>query len=356
MLYAFLIANREELLERTRTKVAARIAPRPTIEELESGIPLFFEQLIEALRVDQTDSVRMNETATRHGERRLHMGFTVAQVVHDYGDVCQAVTQLATELKAPITTEEFRNLNQCLDVAIAHAVTEHARGREHAISAKDTERLAFLGHELRNLINVANLSFDILKGGTVAIGGSTGAVLGRSLSGLRDLVDRTLVEVRLDAGVNHRERVEVSEFLADVELAGGIEAKARGVTFLSDNGLAGVTVHADRQLLGSALGNLLQNAFKYTHEHGSVWLRTHATPDHVWIEIEDQCGGLPPAMTERLFESFQQHATDKSGLGVGLVISKRAVEAMNGEIEARNQPGVGCVFSVMLPRIPSNAA
>src|SRR6185369_14992776 len=172
------------------------------------------------LRVDPNDNAALKRGATRHGEQRLQMGFTVAQVVHDYGDVCQAVTQLAIELKAPISTEEFRNLNRCLDDAIAQAVTEHARGRELAISAKDTQRLALFGHELRNLINTAGLAYDILKDGTVAIGGSTGAVLGRSLSGLRDLVDRALAEVRLDAGVIHRERMDVADFLAEVELAG----------------------------------------------------------------------------------------------------------------------------------------
>jgi len=356
MLHEFLKDNREEILGRARAKVVARIAPRVTAEELEMGIPLFLDQLIESLRVDPNDNVTLKSGATRHGEQRLQMGFTVAQVVHDYGNVCQVVTQLAIELDAPISTEEFRNLNRCLDDAIAQAVTEHARGREIAISTQDSERLAFLGHELRNLINTASLSYDILKDGSVAIGGSTGAVLGRSLSGLRDLVDRTLVEVRLDAGVDHRERLEVSEFLAEVELAGMIEAKTRGVTFLSANGVAGVVVDADRQLLASALGNLLQNAFKYTHAHGTVWLRTHATQDRVSIEIEDQCGGLPPAMTDRLFGLFQQHSADRSGLGLGLVISKRAVEAMNGELRAHNHPGTGCVFTVTLPRLPANAA
>jgi signal transduction histidine kinase len=140
-----------------------------------------------------------------------------------------------------------------------------------------------------------------------------------------------------------------------VELAGIIEAKARGVTFVSENGVAGVTVNADRQLLGSALGNLLQNAFKYTRPSGRVWLRTRADRAQVSIEIEDECGGLPPAMTAEIAGLFQQYSTDKSGLGLGLVISKRAVEAMDGELRARNQAGTGCVFSVILPRVATSA-
>jgi hypothetical protein len=57
----------------------------------------------------------------------LGLGFTVSQVVHDYGDICQAITEWAVEQNAPITTDEFHVLNRCLDTAIADAVTEHAR-------------------------------------------------------------------------------------------------------------------------------------------------------------------------------------------------------------------------------------
>ena len=56
-----------------------------------------------------------------------HCGFNISQVVHDYGDICQAITEVAVEQNVPITTEEFHTLNRCLDTAIAEAVTEHAR-------------------------------------------------------------------------------------------------------------------------------------------------------------------------------------------------------------------------------------
>jgi hypothetical protein len=65
----------------------------------------------------------------RHSARArlVGLGFTVSQVVHDYGDICQAITEWAVEQNAPITTDEFHVLNRCLDTAIADAVTEHAR-------------------------------------------------------------------------------------------------------------------------------------------------------------------------------------------------------------------------------------
>ena len=65
----------------------------------------------------------------------------MGQVVHGYGDVCQAVTELAMELESPISADEFKTLNRCLDEAIAQAVTEFARQRDLSASDRGTERL-----------------------------------------------------------------------------------------------------------------------------------------------------------------------------------------------------------------------
>ena len=97
----------------------------------------------------------MADSATRHGADLLGRGFTVAQVVHDYGGVCQAVTELATETNAPISADEFRVFNRCLDDAIAQAVTEFTRQREQSITDEGRERSGELAHELRNALGAA---------------------------------------------------------------------------------------------------------------------------------------------------------------------------------------------------------
>ena len=113
----------------------------------------------------------IGKSAVHHGLELLQRGFTVSQVVHDYGDVCQSITELAVERDTPISTADFRTLNQCLDEAIAGAVTEY--GRERSQSSHDdatmegTERLGFFAHELRNLVNTASLSYEVLKTGNV---------------------------------------------------------------------------------------------------------------------------------------------------------------------------------------------
>lgn len=356
-LHEFLTANEEGLVASCRAKVAERRAPRPTEAELEHGIPLFLEQLIGMLREEDTGvpGPAMVSTATRHGAELLDKGFTVSQVVHDYGDLCQAITELAAEEDAPITAREFGALNRSLDDAIAAAVTEHARQREEAIKEEEVEdadlRAAFLAHELRNALNTALLSFEVIKRGSVAINGATSAIHDRSLRRVRALVDDALAEVRLAAGAKIEE-MDVPRFIEDVENAAMLEADALTVGLAVASVDPDLTVRGDPYILASVLANLLQNAFKFTRENGGdeVTLRVRHDADSVFFDVEDECGGLPPGKAEELRRPFEQWGEDRSGLGVGLTICHRGVEANDGELHVRNIPGKGCVFTVELPR------
>lgn len=363
MLHEFLTANRDELVSRCRAKVAKRSSPQPTATELQHGIPLFLEQLISTLRVEigapfEGSSRLPSEigvSAGRHGHELLHQGFTVDQVVHDYGDLCQSVTELAAEKHAPITVDEFRTFNRCLDDAIADAVTEFGRQRDQVISAQSTqatdERLGSLAHELRNQLSSAILAFDAIKSGSVPVAGATARVLDRSLFGLRDLIDRSLADVRLSAGRElPKEPIGLSELFEDLQVSAALEAKARGIAFQVSPIDKALVVDGDRQLLSSAISNLLQNAFKFSRPHGQVTLTARANADHIFIEVQDECGGLPAGKLEELFQPFEQHGSNRSGLGLGLSISRRAVEANNGTLSARDLPGEGCVFTIDLPR------
>jgi hypothetical protein len=363
MLHHFLTAHRAQIIARTRLKVADRPAPRPTEEELEHGVPLFLEQLADTLRREQETEARptsteMAQSAARHGAELREAGFTVAQVVHDYGDVCQVVTELAIELRSPISADEFKTLNRCLDEAIAQAVTEYARQRDLSLSYLGTERLGFFAHELRNFLGNALLAFEVLKTGTVGLGGSTGTLLERNLVALRDLIDRSLAEVRLEAGLLRREHVPLTQLMEEVELAAAIQARGKGNQLTVTPVEAGAMMDVDRQLIGAALANLLQNAFKFSRPGGHVVLRTDSAsvPGRVLIEVEDECGGLAPGEAADLFRPFAQRSADRSGLGLGLAIASESVVANGGEIRARSVPGKGCVFTVDLPRLSQESA
>jgi signal transduction histidine kinase len=352
MLLKFIGENRAELIRRTREKVQARSAPRATADEIQSGVPIFltqFTDLLAATTGEMLPTPAIAASATKHGSDLLRRGFTIAQVVHDYGDICQAITELAGNQSIELSTTEFHLLNLCLDNAIAMAVTEYSRQREQNLAGEEVERLGFLAHELRNLISTATLAFQFLRGGSVAIGGSTGAVLERALKGLRDLVDRSLAEVRLASGQHKRTRVVLAEFIEEMEMSAALDAKARNIKLTVAPVDYAIAVEADRQLLASAVSNLLQNAFKFTRAGGHVSLRARKRTDRVLIEIEDECGGLPPGKAEELFHPFGRRGDDKTGLGLGLAISHKSVGANGGEIKVENMPGRGCVFIVELP-------
>ena len=359
MLHEFIAANRDLIIERTRNRVQNRPWPSVSSEELESGVPQFLTQIVEILRLatdpQQTERDAVSATAAKHGADLLVLGYNVSQVVHDYGDICQVITQIAVEQNAPITVEEFHTLNLCLDIAIAGAVTEHARLTAQSPSAGEVARLGASAHELRDVLNSALLAFHALRRGTVAINGSTGEILGRSLMSLKDTIDRTVSEVRLSATAPQRQRMTMVAFLDDIGATATLHSEYRHIEFKIDAVDPSLAFEADPQMLTSAVMNLVHNAFKYTPMGGMVCLRSHAIHQRVFIEIEDECGGIPASKGD-LFKAFgDRRGVDRSGLGLGLSIARNAVRANGGDISIRNLPGKGCVFVIELPLVTEPA-
>jgi signal transduction histidine kinase len=336
MLCDVLTTHRAELIDRCRAKVARRSASNAGDVELQ-GISVFLEQLIKALRVQPTaapmrsrtvpgqtggDAMysEIGATAARHGRELLHHGFTVDQVVHDYGDLRQAVTDLAFELAASIEVDEFRCLNGCLDNATAGAVTGFALERDLSIVDRDAAalnaRLGIFAGELRNLIHTAMLALNAMRDGNVGPSGPTGAVLHRSLSGLRSLVDASLGDPRVAAGPRERRQlVRVADLIADIQASASLEAQSRNCALVVPAVDPRLLVNADRDTLIAAVGNLLRGAFKSTAPDAEVTLTAYAAAERILIDIAD-----------------------------------RGAEANTGTLSVRDMPDSGCVFTISLPR------
>jgi len=373
-MHKFLANNRDELVARCKAKVAQRPKRAATEDQLRNGIPLFLEQLRQTLEAEEGghrgESLRisgasgggthalsvMGVSAAAHGKQLLELGFSVDQVVHDYGDLCQAITELAVERDAPFSVDEFRTLNRCLDNAIADAVTEFSLQRDASMARQQAtevnERLGFLAHELRNSVGTATLAFKAIEMGNLPVAGATGSVLKRSLATTTGLIERTLEEVRTKAQDAARGApFSLASFIADAEQAGALDAGARGCTLAVPLVDPMLSIAGDRERLLDALTNILQNAFKFTRTSTEVTLMAYAVGEKVFIEVQDHCGGLPPGTAERMFSPFSQRSSDRTGLGLGLTIARDAVVADRGTLSVEDVPGSGCVFTICLPRV-----
>ena len=351
MLAEFIRDSKNVIVARVREKAVRTVPSAPPGDELAAGVSLFLDQVIAALEPLRRPNSDISDRAARQGADLLKSGVTVGQVVHTYGAVCQAVTEHAVESGAPVTVEEFATLNLSLDNAIASAVSEYSAGRERMLVGEGTERLAALAHEMRDLLFTGMLAFDAIETGKVGVSSSTGAILKKSLGDLSAVVDRSMAAARLELEAQKKVRVRVAELIEQVGLAASFQADDSGHTLVVEPVESGLVVDADPQILGAAIANLLHNAFKFTRTQSRVSLRAFASANRVIIEVADECGGLPGGDADVLFRAHEQRAANRSGLGLGLSISRRGVEANGGKLRARDIPGTGCVFTVDLPRL-----
>lgn len=372
-MYRFLSDNYAELIARCKAKVSQRPKRAATPEQLANGIPLFLAQLINTLEAEDegrmAESLRlsgasggaasrlsvMGASATAHGKQLLELGYSVDQVVHDYGDICQAITDLAVERDAPFSVDQFRTLNRCLDNAIADAVTEFSARRDATLSVKrnadETKRRGVLVHELRNHLQTATLAFRALETGRVAVGGSTGALLKRSLLSMDKLLGTSLAEVRDTTRASGEDPVfSLAAFIADAANVASLDAATRGCRLTVPTVDPTLAIAGNRDQLLAALTNLLQNALKFTHPHTEVTLHAYPAGERISIDVSDNCGGLPSGSAEKLFSPFTQRSDDRTGLGLGLSIARQSVEADGGVLSVKDVPGNGCVFTMNLPR------
>ena len=216
MLHEFLTLNHQELIRRCKDKAGARFEPSLSPATIDHGVPLFLQQLTGILREEQVTDKRpaanddrasgpdqINEigrSAALQGTELLRLGYTLDQVVHGYGDVCQAITSLAVEQTTPISADEFRTLNRCLDNAIAVAVTAFGSAGQVSIDAQAetlSERLNKFSEEQKRLLDIAVHSYSAIKTGSVGLSVATGALLLHTLEELRSLPERKLPAIRL---------------------------------------------------------------------------------------------------------------------------------------------------------------
>jgi signal transduction histidine kinase len=166
---------------------------------------------------------------------------------------------------------------------------------------------------------------------------------------MRALIDRTLADVRLESGEPSLETIDIGPFIAEVRIAAAFEAEQKGCALTVLLLEPEMRVIGDRHILASAVTNLLQNAFKFSRPRSHVVLKAYSSNGRVLIDVEDECGGLPEGTEKEIFLPFKQRGRDRSGLGLGLSLSRKGIEANGGKLSVRSVPGKGCVFTIDLP-------
>ena len=235
------------------------------------------------------------------------------------------------------------------------------RGSERALEDADRRKdefLAMLAHELRNpLAPIRNAAHTLALLGT---GDDrvrwVSSVIERQVGLMTRLVDDLLDVSRITSGKITLQRATVSmrEVLAQAVETARPLAESRGQALEVDVPEDAAWVDGDPARLAQAVGNLLDNAIKYTDDGGRIGLRARVEADEVVIVVEDSGVGVDPELLPHVFDLFIQ--ADRSlerkqgGLGLGLTLVRRLVEMHGGRVEAASAgPGFGSAFTIRLP-------
>lgn len=362
MLFEFLGQHKKKIIQLCRDKVLADSESKPTSALLDRGLPIFYDELVETLSRRLVSSSDFKDTGSKskikesgakaHGKESSRLGYTISQVVHTYGAVCQSITEFVQTNAYKITPREFQVLNLSLDFAIAESVTEFERAQKGNVKRDDAERLGSFIHELGNSLSAAAIAHTMIRDGHVGSAGSTSRVLSMALDDMRRLIDGSLAEIRMRGNVVAEvTEMRLLDVISEVEATAMVIGKSKKI-HLEFDVAPSIYLTADRHLIFSALSNLVNNAIKFTKKNGNVSVRGKELKGRILIEVNDECGGLPKGESEELFKPFIQNGADKSGVGLGLSLSRRAIELNQGKLTVRNIPGKGCIFTIDLPKTP----
>jgi signal transduction histidine kinase len=343
----FLQVNRVAVATSWLDKIRAELPTAPSLTTLQTvdSMLVFLDQMGRDLGSDGP-VVETNDVAREHGWQRHAVGMGLPELVREYGLCFVAISELTEERGEPLTANAQRAVARYLSNAASQAVAEYAsRDLEHR-QRTDFENFAFVAHEIRGPLSMLRLALEMT---TDVLPPGTAAVLRHNLDRATSLLDASIANARVSfAGQMRVERHRVRDLVQAAIDEVAFKAQQRGIRLVAE--VAGdVTVEGDSRLLHSVFVNLIGNGARFSRL-GSV-VRTRALIDEgrVLVEIRDQCGGLRNADVRTMFAAFQQVGDDRGGSGLGLALTKQAVEAHGGTLNVVNDEGVGCRFVVDLP-------
>jgi len=289
--------------------------------------------------------------ADKHGDER----FLRSTAVDEIGTLAKAFDSMLRQLDAK--EQNLREINATLEERIGQRTAELNSTKDEAVRANEAKSdfLSRMSHELRTPLN-AILGFGQLLTHQVHEAEAADNLQEIMHAGqhLLDLINEVLDLARIESGkfTVSKEPLPLWPLITDCLTLIGPQAEARGIRILESGQDCGASVLADRTRLKQVLLNLLSNAVKYNRPEGSISVVCLPQGDSLQIRISDTGPGLSAEQQARLFVAFERLNADQSvieGTGIGLALSRRLVELMQGEIGVDSTPGNGSTFWVRLP-------
>jgi len=242
--------------------------------------------------------------------------------------------------------------------AVEVVLTLVDRTDTYVTDEENLDFISFAAHELRGPITVIRGYLDVLSDELADVLVDDQQELFRRLvvssNRLSGYIDNILNTSRYDRrhlkmNLSEDSIAEIYNIISDdMELRAGSQNRLLTVDFPADL----PTIAADRASLGEVLGNLIDNAIKYSKEGGAVHVTAQANGDFVDVSVVDSGIGMPESVVSQLFQKFYRSHRSRetvAGTGIGLYISKAIVESHGGTISVRSEDGRGSTFTISLP-------
>jgi signal transduction histidine kinase len=230
--------------------------------------------------------------------------------------------------------------------------------RERAVASLQSEFVSAVSHDFRTPLTSLRQLSEMLSKGRVPTADQRQKsydIMSRESERLQRLVESLLDFGRIEARA-FRYRFESLDPVALVgDLVAEFQEKAAAQGYRVEQALPGELplIHADREALGLALRNLLDNAVKYSPDCRTIWVEMARERGRLAIRVRDQGMGIPPSEQKEIFKRFVRGSGSRAahiqGTGIGLAIARHIIDAHDGEIRLKSELGGGSTFTILLP-------